>query len=75
MVSDSALLVAITIYLIVIALILHAHPEMLFNRDGTYKEFGVGRPGRTVFPFWLVAVALAPFSYLAALHITRIYGW
>lgn len=65
------LLGAIVIYLILMAIVLYAHPESMFNRDGSYKEFGVGIPGRTVFPIWLIAIAAAPVSYMAAIHYMR----
>lgn len=62
------LLGAIVIYLILMALVLYAHPESMFNHDGSYKEFGVGIPGRTVFPIWLVAIAAAPIAYIGSIR-------
>ncbi len=65
------LLTAILVYLVLMALVLYMRPQTMFNDDGTYKEFGVGIPGRTVFPVWLVATAGAAVSYIAAIMIEK----
>lgn len=65
---SQVLLVAIVIYLIFTAVVLHVRPDIMFTADGAYKEFGVGIPGKTVFSIWLVLVAAAPISYIAAMR-------
>jgi hypothetical protein len=65
------LLGAIVVYLVIIAIVMYIHSDAMFNRNGSYKEFGVGVEGRTVFPIWLIAVMAAPVSYAISLHLDK----
>ncbi len=60
------LLSAGLLYLIIIAATLFLKPALMFNDDGTWKEFGLGRDERfyTWMPFWLFAILLAIVCYL-----------
>lgn len=58
---------AIVFYSIGLGLVLHFKPALMFNENGTWKEFGYQRaPGRTLFPFWLFAISWAFLSYTIA---------
>ena len=58
---------AIIIYSIGMALILHFRPALMFHENGTWKEFGYQRDSRhTIFPFWLFSVVWAFLSYVLA---------
>jgi len=62
---------AIIFYSIGLGLVLHFKPVLMFNENGTWKEFGYQRsPGRTMFPFWLFAVSWAFASYAIAAAIS-----
>ena len=60
------LLVAGIVYLTGMATILVIKPSFMFNSDGNWKEFGVGRnpATHTILPVWLFAVLWALLSYL-----------
>jgi hypothetical protein len=63
---------AIVIYTVGLALILTLRPPLMFNENGTWKEFGYQRTDssrHTIFPFWLFAVAWAFVSYAIAAAI------
>jgi len=65
---------AIIFYSIGLGLVLHFKPDLMFNEDGTWKEFGYQRsPGRTMFPFWLFAISWAFVSYAVAAAIYWVY--
>jgi hypothetical protein len=58
---------AIVIYSVGLAGVLHFRPSLMFNEDGTWKEFGYQRNARhTIFPFWLFAITWAFVSYAVA---------
>lgn len=58
---------AIVFYSIGLGLVLHIRPALMFNENGTWKEFGYQRDSRyTIFPFWLFAIAWAIVSYALA---------
>jgi len=66
---------AIFIYSVGLAAVLHLRPALMFNENGTWKEFGYQRDSRhTLFPVWLFAVAWAIVSYAVAAAATAIVG-
>lgn len=68
---------AIVIYSIGLGIVLHLRPALMFNENGTWKEFGykreVGGSRYTIFPFWLFAVSWAFVSYALAAGIS--WNW
>jgi len=63
--------IAIVLYSAGLALVLHFRPALMFNEDGTWKEFGYQRSSRhTMLPFWLFVIVWAFMSYAIAASIT-----
>ena len=64
------------LYLIGISSILILKPELMFSKDGSWKEFGLGRNKHkhTWLPFWLFAISWAIISYIIVLIIASITG-
>ena len=48
--------------------ILYAKPSFIFNKDGSFRQFGVGRSRKTVIPIWLLAFIIGILSYLAVAY-------
>lgn len=64
---------AIVFYSIGLGLVLHFKPSLMFNENGSWKEFGYQRPSgsrHTMFPFWLFAVTWAFVSYALAAGVS-----
>lgn len=62
---------AIVVYSIGLGLVIHFKPAIMFNANGSWKEFGYQRsPRHTIFPFWLFAVVWAFVSYIVVLAMT-----
>ena len=65
------------LYLLGISIILFYRPELMFNEDVKWKEFGLGRNQKqyTWMPFWMFAIMWAILSYIIVLvivsHITE----
>ncbi len=53
------------IYLTGVSIILITKPELFFNKEGRWKEFGIGRSPETHtwFPLWLFCIFWAIISY------------
>ena len=66
---------AIIFYSIGLGLVLHFKPAVMFNEDGTWKEFGYqrDRSRHTMIPFWLFAITWAFISYAIAACIYWVY--
>ncbi len=64
------------LYLLGISIILILKPELMFGKDGSWKEFGLGRNKQkyTWMPFWLFAISWAIISYLIVLVLASATG-
>lgn len=60
------------LYLVGVSVLLYLKPELMFTKDGEWKEFGLGRnPERyTWLPFWLFTILWAILSYLIVLTLS-----
>ena len=70
---------AIIFYSIGLGLVLHFRPSLMFNENGTWKEFGYQRAEgaesrHTLLPFWLFAITWAFVSYVIAAAIVWVIG-
>jgi hypothetical protein len=72
----SLLIYAGLLYLAGISIILILKPELMFAKDGTWKEFGLGRNKQkyTWLPFWLFAISWSIISYVIVLVIASNTG-
>jgi len=59
---------AILLFLVAFYSINMAKPVIMYNEDGSFREFGIGYKKNTVVPAWLVAIILAILSYLGVLY-------
>ena len=59
------------LYLAGVSVILYFKPEIMFNQDGEWKEFGLGRNSEryTWLPFWLFTILWAIVSYLIVMTL------
>ena len=60
--------VSILIFIVAFAIVQLTRPAILYNADGSLKQFGLGMSSKTVIPIWLVTMILAIFSYLFVLY-------
>ena len=58
------LAISITFFITIFILINIWKPNLLYNADGSIKQFGLGRKNKTVIPIWLVVIILAIVCYL-----------
>jgi hypothetical protein len=72
----SLLIYAGLLYLAGISIILILKPDLMFGKDGTWKEFGLGRNKEkyTWLPFWLFAIIWSIVSYIIILVIASNTG-
>lgn len=60
------------LYLLGVAILLAWKPELMFTKDGNWKEFGLGRNSDryTWMPFWLFVILWAMLSYAIVLVLS-----
>jgi hypothetical protein len=59
-------------YLLVVALIFVAKPPLMFDRDGEFKNFGIGSQ-KTLFSFGVLVVTIAMLSFYVFAMIDLIF--
>jgi len=59
--------ISIAVFIILYAALSHIKPSLMFNDDGSLRQFGIGYRSKTIFPAWLIAIIIAILSYLAVL--------
>ena len=59
---------AILIFIICFLLLNYFQPGVIYNNDGTLREFGLGSKRKTILPIWLISILLGILSYLAVLY-------
>jgi hypothetical protein len=55
----------IVLFLVIFSLVHYIKPALIYNKDGSFRQFGVGYRSKTIFSMWVFAIILAIFSYLA----------
>ena len=60
--------ISIFLFVLFFSLIHTAKPGLLYNKDGSFREFGVGYRNKTVIPIWIVAIVLAILCYLYVIY-------
>lgn len=61
-------LTAIALYGVIYALIVVTKPSLIFNADGSVRQFGLAFSKRTIIPIWLAAIVLAILCYMLVLY-------
>ncbi len=61
---------AIVLFLTSILIIHYLQPSVIYNKDGSFKNFGVGYKNFTVLPMWVFVIIIAIFSYMTSLYFS-----
>jgi hypothetical protein len=55
---------SIFLFIILFTIIHIIRPSLVYNRDGSYRQFGVGYREKTIISIWVVSIVLAIFCYI-----------
>ena len=67
--KDTLSIVSIFIFIILFGLINAFKPSIIYNKDLSFRRFGIGYKNKTVVPIWLFAVVLAILVYVGVNYI------
>jgi hypothetical protein len=59
---------SIILFLLTYFIINSYKPGCLYNKDGSFREFGIGYRKKTIVPIWLLAIVLAILSYFSIMY-------
>ncbi len=62
---------AIIIFIIIFVIFTLLKPSFLFTKNGTIRNFGLGKRNATILPIWLFVIIIAIFAYLFILYYQR----
>lgn len=55
---------SITLFVALFTLIHLTKPGLVYNKDGSFRKFGVGVRDKTVISIWIIAIVLAILCYV-----------
>ena len=60
--------IAVFIFLILFGIINALRPSVIYNKDLSFRRFGIGYKNKTVIPIWLFSIILAILVYVAVTY-------
>jgi len=66
---DTVGIVSIFIFIILFGLINAFKPSIIYNKDLSFRRFGIGYKNKTVVPIWFFAIILAILVYVGVNYI------
>jgi hypothetical protein len=60
--------IAVFIFLILFGIINALRPSVIYNKDLSFRCFGIGYKNKTVIPIWLFSIVLAILVYVAVIY-------
>lgn len=68
-IKKNRLSVSIILFLIIFITIIQLKPAFAFNKDGSVRNFGLGKSNTSIIPVWFFAILTAILSYLLILYL------
>ena len=68
LIKSNILLSSVIIFMFLFMIIILSKPSVIFNHDGTFRNFGIGYSRKTILPIWLITIILAIVSYFAIIY-------
>ena len=53
----------IILFITILAVFVYFKPQFLYNKNGTPRNFGLGKTNSTIIPLWLLVIIIAILSY------------
>lgn len=66
---EFASIIAVFIFIILFGMINAFRPALIYNKDLSFRRFGIGYKNKTVIPIWLFAIVLAILVYVAVVYL------
>lgn len=71
-IKNNVTIFSIILFLISFFLIYVMQPNLIFDRNGNPRNFGIGWQNKTILPLWLITILLAILSYFIILNIVYV---
>ena len=67
--KDNIVFVAIFVFIALFAIVNSFRPSIIYNRDLSFRRFGIGYKNKSVLPIWLFSIVLAILVYVVVMYI------
>jgi hypothetical protein len=64
-IKNNKLSVSIVLFLVLFSLIHYLKPAFIYDKNGAFRQFGIGYREKTIVSMWVVAIVLGILSYLS----------
>ena len=61
--------IAVFVFLILFGIINAFRPSIIYNKDLSFRRFGIGYKNKTVIPIWLMSIVLAILVYVLVTYL------
>ena len=62
-------IIAVFLFLILFGIINAFRPSIIYNKDLSFRRFGIGYKNKTVVPIWLFSIILAILVYVLVTYL------
>ena len=66
---DALSIIAVFVFLILFGIINAFRPSIIYNKDLSFRRFGIGYKNKTVVPIWLMSIILAILVYVLVTYL------
>ena len=68
--TNNVLFIIFIVYICLYCLIIYIKPSFIYDeKNGSFRQFGVGYKNTTILPLWLISIILAIISYFIVLYL------
>jgi hypothetical protein len=66
---DALSIIAVFVFLILFGIINAFRPSIIYNKDLSFRRFGIGYKNKTVIPIWMLSIVLAILVYVLVTYL------
>lgn len=67
-ITNRKLTISILLFLVIFTIINAFRPGILYNYNGSFRQFGIGQSHTTILPIWLFTILISIISYMIVLY-------
>ena len=73
MLDINILFIIIAVYICLYCVVIYFKPSFIYDeKNGCFRQFGVGYKNTTILPLWLVSILLSIISYFIVLYLIHL---
>ena len=66
---DALSIIAVFVFLILFGIVNAFRPSIIYNKDLSFRRFGIGYKNKTVIPIWMLSIVLAILVYVLVTYL------